>query len=313
MRASNSVRAERNGTYRRGKGSLACRSIDWSWWSRRPGSSRRAAAPRPRRRRGEEPDQPSSGYSFSTGRGLQDFPAAPVAVKAAVYEAMEDLKMTIKHGSRDGAVSQIEGRTSNDQTVTVTIRPQQGQTHVSCRIGWFGDDPLSKTLLERVGVRLGTLPPAAIPDKLPSAPSSNPFFSRDAIPDSIMYRKSPMPRIGIGPISDRPPAPPDVPGSPGPDRQLGSSPRDWTRPAASLHGQSAASLTNASRRHDPFVPQMPEAARKLHILLGSPRVCRPVNGHEDLTVENSGWFSERNGQRSIPARWPSGSLPYRPS
>ncbi len=137
----------------------------------------------------EELGQASSGYSFSTGRGLQDFPAAPVAVKAAVYEAMEDLNMTIKHRSRDGAVSQIEGRTSNDQNVTVTIRPQQGQTHVSCRIGWFGDDPLSKTLMERVGVRLGTLPPAAIPDKLPSAPSSNPFFSRDAIPDSIMYRE----------------------------------------------------------------------------------------------------------------------------
>ena len=59
---------------------------------------------------------------------------------------------------------------------------------VSCRIGWFGDEPLSRTLLERIGVRLGTLPPAAIPDRPPSAPASNPIFSRDAVPDSVIFR-----------------------------------------------------------------------------------------------------------------------------
>jgi uncharacterized protein DUF3568 len=131
----------------------------------------------------------SDQYTYSTGRGTRDFPVAPVAVKAAVYEAMEDLKMTVTHRGRDGAVSQIDGRTTDDRSVTVTIRPQQGVTHVGCRIGWFGDDPLSRTLLERVGIRLGTLPPEAIPEKPPSVPASNPFFSRDAVPDSVMLRE----------------------------------------------------------------------------------------------------------------------------
>ncbi len=110
-----------------------------------------------------------SRYGYSTSRGIQDFAAPPSAVKSAVNEAMDDLNLTVTHRRHDGSVSQIDGRTSDDRTVVVTVRPRQGKMQVSCRIGWFGDDPLSRTFLERVGVRLGTAPPAAIPQDLPSA------------------------------------------------------------------------------------------------------------------------------------------------
>jgi len=131
---------------------------------------------------------PATRYIYSTGRGAQDFEAAPAAVKVAVFEALDDLKMTVKRRDLDGTVTQVDGRTADDRTVTVTIRPQQKATQVACRIGWFGDDPLSRSLLERVGVRLGTRPPAAIPEHPPSAPASNPIFSRSAVPDSEMFR-----------------------------------------------------------------------------------------------------------------------------
>ncbi|MHC5542385.1 DUF3568 family protein, partial [Singulisphaera rosea] len=80
-------------------------------------------------------------------------------------------------------------------------RPNPGATRVSVRIGWFGDEPLSKALMDRIGVRLGTLPPTAIPTDPPSEPGSNPYFSKSAIPDSVMlrdqadaiYRDSPVP------------------------------------------------------------------------------------------------------------------------
>ncbi len=140
-----------------------------------------------------------TGYSYSTGRGVQDFAAAPSAVNPAVEQAMEDLKMTVTHRRRDGAVSQIDGRTPDDRTVTATVRPRRGMTQVACRIGWFGDDPLSRTLLERVGVRVGTAPPAAIPVDPPSAPASNPIFSRKAVPDSLMLRD-----FAEAPYRDRP-------------------------------------------------------------------------------------------------------------
>jgi len=35
---------------------------------------------------------------------------------------------------------------------------------------------------------VGTLPAAAIPDRVPSSPGSNPFFSRNAVPDAEMLK-----------------------------------------------------------------------------------------------------------------------------
>ena len=139
-----------------------------------------------------------SGASFAAGRASQDFamPAGPVG--NAVAEAMDDLKMTSIQRGRDGTVYKIDGKTSDNRPVTVTIRHHNGTSRVSCRIGWFGDEPLSRSLLERTGIRLGTLPPAAIPENPPSSPASNPIFSRDAIPDSVMLRD-----IAEAPYRDR--------------------------------------------------------------------------------------------------------------
>jgi hypothetical protein len=135
-----------------------------------------------------EANIPATAFSYSAGRGLQDFKATPAALRKAVLEAMDDLAMTVVQRGRDGTVTQIEGRTSDRRTVTVTIRPQLATTRVSCRVGWFGDEPLSQSLVERVGVRLGTRPPEPIPDQPPSAPAANPFFSRTAVPDALMLR-----------------------------------------------------------------------------------------------------------------------------
>lgn len=145
--------------------------------------------------RDDEPPAPSSPAGpidttirYSTGRAMQDFPAPSGKVAAAVMEAMEDLNIAVTRRDRDGPAAQIDGRTPDNRTVTVTLRPQKPITHVSCRVGWFGDEPLSRTLLRRIGVRLGTLPPEAIPEHIPSKPASNPYFSRDAVSDEEMLR-----------------------------------------------------------------------------------------------------------------------------
>jgi len=129
-----------------------------------------------------------SGFSFSTGRGLQDFPSTLSAVAPAVVSAMDDLKMGDVRQSQDGTVVRIEAKAEDARPVTVTLRFRKGATQVGVRIGRFGDEPLSRTLLERVGVRLGTRDPEAIPVAAPSAPSGNPYFSRSAIPDSVMLK-----------------------------------------------------------------------------------------------------------------------------
>jgi hypothetical protein len=129
-----------------------------------------------------------AGPSYSTGRAFQAYASTPGAVANATAESMEDLKMTSIRRGRDGAAFQIEAKTLDKRTVTVTIKPHQDLTRLACRIGWFGDEPLSKALLERIGVRLGTLPPAPIPENPPSAPASNPFITRETVPDPEALR-----------------------------------------------------------------------------------------------------------------------------
>ncbi len=103
-------------------------------------------------------------------------------------EAMEDLKMTSIERGRSGAVFKISATTAENRSVLVTMRPHQGLTRLGCRIGLFGDEPLSRALMERTGIRLGILPPAPIPEHPPTKPGSNPIFSRDAVPDEVFLR-----------------------------------------------------------------------------------------------------------------------------
>jgi hypothetical protein len=141
----------------------------------------------------------NSESAYSTGRAIQDFARPAGRVGDAMVEAMGDLKMKSITRERDGTVFRIAARTTDKRAVQVTLRPHQGTTRVSCRIGWFGDELLAKALLERTGVRLGTLPPAPIPDNPPSSPGSNPFFSRLAVPDELFFRD-----VAEAPYRDRP-------------------------------------------------------------------------------------------------------------
>jgi uncharacterized protein YceK len=117
--------------------------------------------------------------AYSGGRAFKDFSTNAKTASAAAAEALDDLKMTSIKRSRDGTVYKIEGTTEDNRSVLVTVRPHQNEARVACRVGWFGDEPLSKAILERIGIRLGLLPPAPIPETPPTSPDPNPFLLRD--------------------------------------------------------------------------------------------------------------------------------------
>ncbi len=134
----------------------------------------------------EDPPAPTARYT--TGRLLQDFAYPTSAVAKAIPEAMDELGIPVVRSNRDGAAAQIEGRAPDGRSVVITLRTQPPITRLSCRVGWFGDEPMSRAVVRRIAVRLGAIPPEPAPEKLPSRPSPNPYISRTAIPDVEMAR-----------------------------------------------------------------------------------------------------------------------------
>jgi hypothetical protein len=129
-----------------------------------------------------------SGFSYSAGRAVQSFAYPPTTVQPSVVSAMDDLRMQSIRQINDGSAIVFEGTTADNRKASVTLRPHPGGSRLSARIGLFGDEPLSRALMDRVGIRLGSLPPAAIPVDPPSSPGSHPYLSRVGKPDPTFLK-----------------------------------------------------------------------------------------------------------------------------
>ena len=144
----------------------------------------------------------AAGYAYGAGKATREFAYPGPVVQSAIAGAMEDLRIGQVRQRHDGPSRIFEGTTADGRTATVTLRPGHGAARVTVRIGLFGDEPFSRAMMDRLGVRLGTLPPTAVPDEPPSAPAANPYFSRGAVSDDAMlrdqaeaaFRDSPVPR-----------------------------------------------------------------------------------------------------------------------
>ena len=128
-------------------------------------------------------------YSYGAGRATQNFAYPPATVQTAIVAAMQDLRIQSVRQINDGSTIVFEGTTADNRGATVTLRPHTLGTRLSARVGMFGDQALSRAIMDRIGIRLGSLPPAAIPEEPPSTPASNPYFSRSAISDEEMLKE----------------------------------------------------------------------------------------------------------------------------
>lgn len=130
---------------------------------------------------------PSREFVYEGGWGGRAFDRPTEEVRIATIEGMRDLQMGAIHQERSGPAWLLDARTRDGRHVRVAIQPtpKTDGSIVSARIGRHGDQPLARALTQRTGIRLGTLPPEAIPTEPPSSPSPG-RFSRDAVPDAVM-------------------------------------------------------------------------------------------------------------------------------
>lgn len=136
-----------------------------------------------------ETDKPAvATFSYSGGRAVQIFPQPISTVQQATLASFEDLRIGSVRPTNDGGAIVLQGTTADNRSASVVLRPNHTGTRVSARFGLFGDQPLSLALMDRIGVRLGNLPPSAVPVDPPSEPGKNPYFSRGAVSDEVMLK-----------------------------------------------------------------------------------------------------------------------------
>lgn len=130
-------------------------------------------------------------YGYASGTASQGFARPRQEVEGALGEAMTDLDIRrVGMIEADAEQTRVRGRASDGRRVDLSLIDRGAATEARVRVGVFGDERLAKAVLDRVGVRLGTLPPQAIPAEVPSGgeDAENPYFSKRAVPDSVMLR-----------------------------------------------------------------------------------------------------------------------------
>jgi hypothetical protein len=129
------------------------------------------------------------GPSYVGGRGMQIFPTSTTLL-TNVKDAMSDVGIhTIVQNEDPSGLIILEGRTADDRKARVTIQTSGANSTVSAKIGWVGDEPITRSFLDRLGSRQGTMPPQPFEADSPAEePKPQNILSRDAVPDAVMLR-----------------------------------------------------------------------------------------------------------------------------
>ena len=129
------------------------------------------------------------GPSYVGGRGMQMFPTSPTLL-VNVKDAMSDVGIhSIVQNEDPSGLIILEGKTVDERRARVTLQTSGVNSTVSAKIGWLGDEPLTRAMLDRIGSRHGTmpLPPSAI-EASKEKEEEAPTRLRDVVPDSTMIR-----------------------------------------------------------------------------------------------------------------------------
>ncbi|MFO0953264.1 MAG: hypothetical protein U0835_19330 [Isosphaeraceae bacterium] len=105
-----------------------------------------------------------TGYSHILGWVTQRFVYPGPLVERALIEAMSDMGIhSVKRGTHHKTVATFKGLLYDGRIILVELEPQGENTVVKIRIDGYGDEPKTKILLERMSIRLATLPQAVFP------------------------------------------------------------------------------------------------------------------------------------------------------
>jgi hypothetical protein len=113
----------------------------------------------------------SGGLVYEGGTATQAFAYNQTQVQNALIEAMADLGIhQVRQTNTPGHLN-FEGKTVDGRRSSVNLDSRITPPVVTARFGWLGDEALSRAFMDRVGIRLGSLPPSALPAEPPTSPA----------------------------------------------------------------------------------------------------------------------------------------------
>ncbi len=131
----------------------------------------------------------ASTTQYVGGRGFAMFTTTP-DLSEHVKQAMTEVGFTAIHPipEANGGTG-LEGSTADKRSARVSIHSTGVRSTVALKVGWLGDEPLTRAFLQRLEERHGALPASAVPVEPDADAEANPSrFSRGAVPDSVMIR-----------------------------------------------------------------------------------------------------------------------------
>ena len=100
--------------------------------------------------------------SFIAGRASQSYPSSPALVDAA-RGAIDDVGIrSVDEIPERGGVLFV-GKTADGRAASISVTVQGKTSHVSARVGSFGDETLSRAFFDRLATRLHEDEPEADP------------------------------------------------------------------------------------------------------------------------------------------------------
>ena len=131
----------------------------------------------------------SAAPKYVGGRGYAMYATTP-NLTANIKTTMTELGMTAIHAVPEpNGGSGLEATTADRRSVRVSIHSTGVRSTVGVKVGWLGDEPLSRTFLDKLETVQGALPESALPDpEVEKASGIGAYFAKDAVPDGVMIR-----------------------------------------------------------------------------------------------------------------------------
>lgn len=115
------------------------------------------------------PDPGVTGYSMIGPYSVQRFVYPVPIVERAAIEAMTDMKIhSVRRKPKADGVC-LQGFMYDGRYVVLTIEAEGPNSIVTVNIDPYGDEPVSKILLDRTSIRISTMPQAIAPPFDPRA------------------------------------------------------------------------------------------------------------------------------------------------